>query len=141
MEDVNQSTNVLTVRQPTQDAFSCLSYSDRSHQIRICIRIAYPRPEALSGIHLSSNEQGSDPTERSTSWKRSGSSLLLAALLFALLAWGCCAFLLLVHDEPRVALLLIPLEACEDGVLELIVGLLSGLVSQSHQGGGCWATQ
>lgn len=53
-------------------------------------------------------------------------SLLVTTLLLLLLRrWGC-AFLLLVHDEARVALFGIPLEAREVGsIADLVVCLLS----------------
>jgi hypothetical protein len=48
--------------------------------------------------------------------------LALLSLLGLLLGlW--CTFLLAVDDQPSPGLLLVPLEACEDRGLELIIGL------------------
>jgi hypothetical protein len=46
---------------------------------------------------------------------------LLALLGLLLGLW--CTFLLAVDDQPSPGLLLVPLEACEDGGLELIISL------------------
>jgi hypothetical protein len=46
---------------------------------------------------------------------------LLTLLGLLLRLW--CAFLLAVDDQPSPGLLLVPLEACEDGGLELIISL------------------
>jgi hypothetical protein len=46
---------------------------------------------------------------------------LLTLLGLLLRLW--CTFLLAVDDQPSPGLLLVPLEACEDGGLELIIGL------------------
>lgn len=51
------------------------------------------------------------------------SSLLLALLVLLLTGAGGLALLLLVDDEPRVALLLIPLEAGQVRSLEFVVRL------------------
>jgi len=51
-----------------------------------------------------------------------GLSLVIAAFLVFLLA-DRRALLLLVHDEPRPRLLLVPFETGQDRVLELVVCL------------------
>jgi len=57
----------------------------------------------------------------------SGTAEFLGLFALALLLLArrllCFAGLLLVHDELCVALLSVPLEACEVGVVELVVGL------------------
>lgn len=56
--------------------------------------------------------------------KSGASHSLLVTTLLLLLGRCGCAFLLLVHDEARVALFGIPLEACEVGSFaNLIIGL------------------
>lgn len=50
-------------------------------------------------------------------------SLLVTTLLLLLGGCGGIACLLLVHDEARVALILVPFEASEVGRLELVVRL------------------
>jgi hypothetical protein len=52
---------------------------------------------------------------------------LLTLLGLLLRLW--CAFLLAVDDQPSPGLLLVPLEACEDGGLELIIGLQMDLLA------------
>jgi hypothetical protein len=52
---------------------------------------------------------------------------LLTLLGLLLRLW--CAFLLAVDDQPSPGLLLVPLKACEDGGLELIIGLQMDLLA------------
>jgi hypothetical protein len=52
---------------------------------------------------------------------------LLTLLGLLLRLW--CAFLLAVDDQPGPGLLLVPLEACKDGGLELIIGLQMDLLA------------
>jgi hypothetical protein len=57
--------------------------------------------------------------------------LTLLGLLLGL--W--CAFLLAVDNQPSPGLLLVPLEACEDGGLELIIGLQAKLLAYAGKDG------
>ena len=54
----------------------------------------------------------------------------LALLLLLAVACGALARLHLVHDEARVALFAVPLEALEVGVCELVIGLVENVISQ-----------
>ena len=59
---------------------------------------------------------------------------LLTLLGLLLRLW--CAFLLAVDDQPSPGLLLVPLEACEDGGLELIISLQMDLLAFASADGG-----
>ena len=50
-------------------------------------------------------------------------AFLALLTLLGLLLGLWCTFLLAVDDQPSPGLLLVPLEACEDGGLELIISL------------------
>lgn len=65
-------------------------------------------------------------------------SLLVSVLLLLLLRGRGCAFFLLVHDEARVALFGVPLEAGEDGQVELVVSLGVGQSDRTKELGWCW---
>jgi hypothetical protein len=59
---------------------------------------------------------------------------LLTLLGLLLRLW--CAFLLAVDNQPSPGLLLVPLEACEDGGLELIISLQMDLLAFASADGG-----
>ena len=57
-------------------------------------------------------------------------SLLVTTLLLLLVGWWGCAFLLLVHNEARVALFGVPFEASEIGAFAKFIVCLLSVVSR-----------